>query len=287
MPSRVETVIVGAGQAGLSMSALLRRVGREHRAARAARPAGRWLARSLGQLLPGLAELDRLVSGLRVRRTRPRCLHAPRPDRGPNCRLRRSHRMRPSCSARRSNGSRQQTTRGTRFRLTTSRGQVDADRVIVATGGFHDPKIPPAADRLARRVLSLHAHDFRNETALPPGGVLVVGSGQTGVQLAEELDEAGRRVVLSTGRCGRSPRRYRGKDVFAWLAAVRTLGGHYRRRPPAPPRAPRSAPALCVQPAHVRPRRRPRHEPAPLRGGGHDPRRPVPGLRRRASHVRR
>jgi putative flavoprotein involved in K+ transport len=63
----------------------------------------------------------------------------------------------------------------------------------------------------------VHAHDYRNPGALPPGGVLVVGTGQTGVQLAEELHAAGRAVTLSVGHCGRATRRYRGRDWFWWV----------------------------------------------------------------------
>ncbi len=116
-------------------------------------------------------------------------------------------------------------TRG--FRLTTDRGTIDADRVVVATGGFHMPRIPAAADRIAARVTQMHSHAYRNEAALPAGAVLVVGSGQTGVQLAEELHDAGRRVFLSVGHCGRVPRRYRGSDIFHWLWSLRSRGGEF------------------------------------------------------------
>jgi putative flavoprotein involved in K+ transport len=92
--------------------------------------------------------------------------------------------------------------------------------VVSATGAFHAPRIPGAAAGITPRVTQLHAHDYRNTDQLPAGGVLVVGSGQTGMQLAEELREAGREVVLSTGRCGRVPRRYRGYDIFWWLVAL-------------------------------------------------------------------
>ena len=67
------------------------------------------------------------------------------------------------------------------------------------------------------RITQLHAHEYRNPDALPDGGVLVVGSGQTGVQLAEELQAAGRKVVLSVGHCWRAPRRFRGHDYFWWV----------------------------------------------------------------------
>jgi putative flavoprotein involved in K+ transport len=116
---------------------------------------------------------------------------------------------------------------GRRFRLTTSRGPVLADRVIVATGGFQVPRISPAAEGLGARVRQVHAHEYRSEAALPPGAVLLVGTGQTGVQLAEELHQAGRRVFVSVGRCGRAPRRYRGRDTFHWLAGVKVRGHEY------------------------------------------------------------
>jgi putative flavoprotein involved in K+ transport len=103
-----------------------------------------------------------------------------------------------------------------RFRVETPRGTVLADHVILATGAFHRPKIPAEA-RFGPGITQLHAQDYRNPAALPDGGVLVVGSGQTGVQLAEELHEAGRRVTLSVGHCGRAPRRYRGHDYFWWI----------------------------------------------------------------------
>jgi putative flavoprotein involved in K+ transport len=113
---------------------------------------------------------------------------------------------------------------GARFRLETSRGAIDARQVIVAAGPFQVPYIPPVTAELDASILQLHSHAYRNPDALPPGGVLLVGSGQTGVQLAEELMAAGRAVTMAVGRCGRVPRRYRGKDVFWWLRALATRG---------------------------------------------------------------
>ena len=105
---------------------------------------------------------------------------------------------------------------GPRFRVETPTGSIATDHVVVATGAFQTPKIPADA-RFGARITQLHAHDYRNPSALPDGGVLVVGSGQTGAQLAEELHEAGRRVTLSVGHCGRVPRRYRDRDYFWWV----------------------------------------------------------------------
>jgi putative flavoprotein involved in K+ transport len=84
--------------------------------------------------------------------------------------------------------------------------------------------VPALAGTLPPSVLSLHGNDYRRADALPPGGVLLVGSGQTGVQLAEELAAAGRQVTLSVGKCGSVPRRYRGHDIFWWLRRLATVG---------------------------------------------------------------
>ena len=105
-----------------------------------------------------------------------------------------------------------------RFLVETNRGAVRAEEVVVATGAFHRPRIAPTAFDPA--IHQLHAHDYRNQAQLPPGGVLLIGSGQTGVQLAEELHEAGRSVTLSVGHCGRVPRRYRDRDIFWWLRSL-------------------------------------------------------------------
>jgi putative flavoprotein involved in K+ transport len=113
---------------------------------------------------------------------------------------------------------------GPGFRLTTTAGPVDADNVIVAVGGFHRPNVPPIAATLPDRIHQVHSQAYRRESDLPPGAVLVVGSGQSGMQIAEELHDAGRRVYLSVGRCGRVPRRYRGKDLFHWIALAAQRG---------------------------------------------------------------
>ena len=110
------------------------------------------------------------------------------------------------------------------FELDTNQGHMRAREVIVATGAFHVPRIPQVADALPARVLSLHSAAYRRETDLPTGAVLVVGSGQTGVQLVEELRAIGREVYLSVGAAGRVPRRYRGRDVFFWLSQLAERG---------------------------------------------------------------
>jgi putative flavoprotein involved in K+ transport len=104
-----------------------------------------------------------------------------------------------------------------RFRLRTSAGELRAREVVLASGGYQKPYRPAAAAQLPPSVHAIDAEGYTNPAALPPGRVLVVGSGQTGSQLAEELVEAGREVALACGRAPWVPRRIEGRDTIAWL----------------------------------------------------------------------
>jgi putative flavoprotein involved in K+ transport len=221
-----DTVVIGAGQAGLIMSWHLQRAGRDHIVLdRRETLGGGWQDRWDGfQLvspnwitaLPGFPYdgpdpdgfMDRAAIAGRIRAYAV-AIGAPVQAATEVLRL---------------------TTDGAsgrRFHLETSQGPIDTDHVIAATGAFHVPKVPPAAASLSSRLVQVHSHAYRSPADLPPGGVLVVGSGQTGVQLAEELHGAGREVVLSVGRCGRAPRRYRGRDSFWWIVQLVTRGPEY------------------------------------------------------------
>ncbi len=103
------------------------------------------------------------------------------------------------------------------FLLDASDGLHIADQVVVATGGYQIPIIPRCAERLGDDILQVHSSDYRNPDQLPEGAVLVVGSGQSGCQIAEDLHLAGRKVHLCVGDAPRVARRYRGKDVVEWL----------------------------------------------------------------------
>jgi putative flavoprotein involved in K+ transport len=104
-----------------------------------------------------------------------------------------------------------------RFELSTTLGDFTADQVVVAVGGYHLPTIPRMAERLPADIVQLHSSQYRNAQALPEGGTLVVGSGQSGCQIAEDLHLAGRRVHLCLGGAPRTARFYRGRDVVDWL----------------------------------------------------------------------
>jgi len=105
-----------------------------------------------------------------------------------------------------------------RWQVQTSEGLYTADQVVVASGGYHRPVVPRMAEKLPASVVQYHSAQYRNPAQLPEGAVLVVGCGQSGAQIAEDLHLAGRQVVLATGNAPRCARFYRGKEVVDWLA---------------------------------------------------------------------
>jgi cation diffusion facilitator CzcD-associated flavoprotein CzcO len=105
-----------------------------------------------------------------------------------------------------------------RFVLETSEGPVTCAQVVICTGAYRLPHRSPFAGSLPAHVTVLDTTSYRNPGELPNAGVLVVGSGQTGVQLAEEMQASGRPVTLACGRAPWLPRRVAGKDIFTWLA---------------------------------------------------------------------
>jgi putative flavoprotein involved in K+ transport len=216
LPRSVETVVVGAGQAGLTMSWFLRQAGREHLVVdRRERLGGGWQDRWDGfrvvgpnwtTALPGFDydgdDPDGFMPRDAVADRMTRYAAAIDAPVRLGTTVQRLSRLEGGADW---------------FRLDTDSGAVETRHVIVATGSFHTPRIPAVSAEISPRVTQVHAHTYRRPADLPPGRVLVVGTGQTGVQLTEELRDAGREVILSVGHCGRVPRRYRGKDVFWWL----------------------------------------------------------------------
>lgn len=103
------------------------------------------------------------------------------------------------------------------FSVSTTAGDLMARHVVVASGGYQIPIVPRFAERLPAELTQLHSSQYKNPAQLPPGDVLVVGSGQSGAQLAEDLHRAGRHVHLALGDAPRIARAYRGRDCVAWL----------------------------------------------------------------------
>lgn len=106
------------------------------------------------------------------------------------------------------------------FQVRTTDRDYEAKNVVIATGLYQSPKIPAFAAAIPAEILQLHSMQYRNPSVLPHGAVLVIGTGQSGTQIAEELYQSGRKVYLSIGSAGRVPRRYRGKDISDWFTRM-------------------------------------------------------------------
>ena len=215
MPTeRVETLIIGGGQAGLAMSHMLSRRGCPHLVLERGRIAQRWRSERWDGLrfqfpnwsvrLPDFPFAHAHPEGFATSREilDYLCAYADRVEAPVRC---------DSAVTRLRAGS-------GRFVAETAGGAIEATNVVVATGPYQRPVLP--ALRPADSVFQVHANQYFNPDQLPAGPVLVVGSGASGAQIAEELLRAGRRVYLSVGRHRRMPRRYRGHDLIWWLETL-------------------------------------------------------------------
>lgn len=231
MSESIETVIVGGGQAGLALSYHLRALGREHVILERGRVAERWRSERWDSLtfqfpswsieLPGHAYRGGDPEGFAPRDEVVRFLDEYRDlIRAP---LRTGVTVR---AVRRKPGS-------PRLRVVTDGLAYEAAHVVAATGPYQEPVRPAAAAALPPEIVQVHSSRYRNPGALPPGGVLVVGSGASGCQIVEDLLGAGRPVYLSVGRHRRVPRRYRGRDVFWWIREMGGLDQTIAERPEA------------------------------------------------------
>ncbi len=216
-PERVETLIVGGGQAGLAMSEQLSKRGLPHLVLERHRIAERWRSeRWDGLHANGPAWHDRLP-GAPIAGVDPDGF-APR-DRMVDYFVSYAEMIAAPIRCGVSVTALHRMAGGGGFRAETSAGVIEAANVVAATGPFQRPLIPalvPAAAGIAQ----MHSNAYRNPGQLAEGTVLVVGSGSSGAQIADELLRAGRRVYLSVGRHERPPRRYRGRDFCWWLGVL-------------------------------------------------------------------
>ncbi len=245
LPDSVNTLIVGAGQAGLVLSGMLSRADHEHLLLEA--------RDSLGGSWQDRWDSFTIVTPNRVTSLPGFPYDGPDPDgfMGRDQIAGRTARYADVVAAPVALSTRTERVvpiDGGGFSVHTPRGTIRANQVVVATGSYHQPRVPAFAQRLPSRVTQLHSHDYRNEGLLPPGAVLVVGSAQTGVQLAEELHAAGRTVYLAVGRAGRLPRRYRGMDIFGWLIKLGTQGADVGLGLPTPDQLPDPRLKFAAQP---------------------------------------
>jgi putative flavoprotein involved in K+ transport len=223
---KIDTLVVGAGQAGIAMSEHLGKAGVPHLVLERSRIAERWrTARWDSLVMNGPAWHDRFP-GMEF-------------DGDPEAFLGKeavadyfvayAERIGAPIRCGVEVRSVERLTGRPGFRVETSEGVIEAQRVVAATGPFQKPVIPAIVPAEAG-VVQLHSTDYRNPGALPAGAVLVVGSGSSGVQIAEELLASGRRVYLSVGPHDRPPRAYRGRDFCWWLGVL----GKWDAAAPAP-----------------------------------------------------
>jgi putative flavoprotein involved in K+ transport len=212
----LETIIIGGGQAGLATSYYFNKQGREHLILeQAGQPANTWrnerwdsftlLTPNWAFRMPGaeyqgdapdgfmprdeiVARFEQYVEGFQL----PVQYHSKVT-------------------------SVEQEEHGRGYTVTTGETVMHANNVVIATGLFQQPKIPGYSADLPGDITQIHSGQYHNPNALRAGAVLVVGSAQSGCQIAEELYQSGRKVYLCTGSAGRVPRRYRGRDVYEWM----------------------------------------------------------------------
>ena len=212
MAERIDTIVIGAGQAGLSTSFHLTRLGREHVVLERGEVGDTWRTKrwdgfylntpNWAQRLPGheydgpepdaFSSLAEVVAYLDAYAA---AIPAP---------------VRVTAVETADGG----------YRVVTEDGELRAANVVVAAGAYQRPTPPQLAAAAPDDVLQLHTSEYRNPEQLAPGGVLIVGGGQSGCQIADELNEAGVPTFMAVGRCGWFPRRYRGRELVRWLIDV-------------------------------------------------------------------
>ncbi|MGR3893479.1 SidA/IucD/PvdA family monooxygenase [Pseudomonas sp. 1176_21] len=215
--TRIDTLVVGAGQAGVAMSEHLGRLGVQHLVLERNRIAEAWRTGRWDSLVangpawhdrfPGLEfeglDADAFAGKDQVAayfETYAKKIDAPIRTGVEVLKVERNE-GRPG------------------FTVQTSMGLIEANQVVVATGPFQRPVIPPIAPQLPG-ITQLHSADYHNPRQLPEGAVLVVGAGSSGVQIADELQRAGKQVYLSVGAHDRPPRAYRNRDFCWWLGVL-------------------------------------------------------------------
>ena len=109
------------------------------------------------------------------------------------------------------------------FLLKTSDGDLTSDIIVVATATYQKPKVPEISKKLPCRITQIHAEQYKNASQINDGEILVVGSGQTGCQVADDLLQAGKAIHLCVGKSGRLPRSYRGRDCISWQKDLKLL----------------------------------------------------------------
>lgn len=212
MPLNVDTIIIGAGQAGLALSHCLTEKRIDHVVLERGRVGERWLS----ERWPGLTLLSpNFMIRLPGHATQTDADGFMQSDAFAG--LLNSYGRAFAAPIRTACGVWSVTREGGRFVVRTTGGDFAARAVVVATGACDQPAIPAWATALPKSIRQVTANQYSGPDALDDGGVLVVGASASGVQFAREIRASGRQVTIAVGRHARSPRRYRGRDFFYWL----------------------------------------------------------------------
>lgn len=215
--TETDTLIVGAGQAGVAMSEHLTRLGIPHVVVEKNRIAESWRSRRWDSLVAnGPAWHDRFP-GMEFPGCSPDSFVGKEQVADYFANYAEKYQVPVRTGVEVLSAERNVGHAG--FRVQTSAGVFNVQRIVAATGPFQRPVIPPIAPQNSA-LLQIHSADYKNPQQLPQGGVLVVGAGSSGVQIADELQRAGKDVWLSVGAHDRPPRAYRNRDFCWWLGVL-------------------------------------------------------------------
>ncbi|MFE4082274.1 flavin-containing monooxygenase [Paenarthrobacter sp. YIM B13468] len=225
MPTKpIDTVIVGAGQAGLATSYWLTQAGVEHRILERRGSLGGAFQDRWDGFYMNTPNFSLDLPGMPYTGDEPEAF-IPR-----NAVVNLFRRYAEVISAPVHTGvdvTRLATSPDGGFSIESSLGHMNSRKVVLATGAYQVSKVPAVAASLSKDIVQLHTHDYRNPNQLPDGAVLIVGTGQSGGQIAEELHDAGREVHLAVSTCPEAPRRYRGHDLIYWMLETAKHGPDY------------------------------------------------------------
>jgi putative flavoprotein involved in K+ transport len=208
-----ETIVIGAGQAGLSTSCLLTSNGREHLVLERGRVAETWRSERWDGFYLNTPNWCHKLPGFHYSGGKPDAFAAlpeviayledyARSFRAPVREGVEVRAVRPE---------------GSGFIVETNEGALTAENVVVAAGAYQRPTPTPLMAAVPSGVMQIHTSQYRRPSQLPDGAVVMVGGGQSGCQIADELIDAGRQVYLAAGRCPWLPRRYRGRELMHWM----------------------------------------------------------------------
>ena len=220
--ANTQVVIVGAGQAGLSLSYLLRQRNIDHVVLERGRIAESWRSQRWDSFCLVTPNWTVRLAGVQYARSDPDGFMG----KAELVALFEQYASEAALPVHTGTDVTDATRTDKGWRVASANGKVwHAKTLVVATATHQLPRFPDLKAQ-CEDMHHVHAADYRNPARLPPGQVLVVGSGQSGVQIADELNRSGRAVTLATSRVGRVPRTYRGLDVIAWQAQMGFLDRH-------------------------------------------------------------